>query len=1332
MKLFLNLAATTAIIAGPCISAHAAADSMPRLKGNVLFSAAWTEDNAPQGFYYIPTGAGELFELSTKGSFGTFGNFTQGDYYFTSERISDNQGGFVVSHVAWNPETGDPKGGFTTTDTSQVAIDCATDPVTGTVYGATYDKTGTGFQLSRLNFTTTSADAVKIGSFNCEIAALACDASGQLWAISRDRNISGTVTGSRLLKVNKNDASYTVVGSGTGCLPHYLSSATIDAKSGRMFWVVSPVDDTSSLYEVDLNTGMAKLIYNFPDAEQVVGLVSEGPAAADKAPEMPVNLRTEFEGGSLGGKFICDIPSTTYDGAPASGSLNYTLSIDDATAATGTTTYGAALSIDVRLSAPGEHKFTIQTSSPAGSGPKATLLAYVGYGVPKAPANVTATYSSGKATLTWDAVTGVTDGGYINPAEVTYTVLRDGKTLKSGLTATTFSEDVAETAGPSTLTYAVRAVNGTRASSDAMSNTIACGSVSVPFRTDFTTGASSLDGYTVIDANNDGRTWAWGTLGGRNGVRASYNTDHVTPMDDWLVTPALDLKGGTTYSLRVKMAAMDDYGTVIPEVFEVKYGTGNTAAELKTPLIAKSTVSDTTPTDFSGSFTPEADGTYFIGVHCISPADKYYLFIDELSLTTGQDLPKAPASLTLRENPAKPGEVTVSWPPVTSDLNGNAIPASDLSYNIYTYDAQFYEWSLLRSGVKESSLTFDYLPEGYDRCMASVAVTAVAKAGEGPRARTDIFAVGKPYTEIQESAAGSRLSTLWYFGGDYERNYIFSDSSLRSCSSSDGDDGYFAMRCTLGKTAFLQSAKIDFSKVTNPGVSFYTYAFVSGEDLDTNDVTVEVRRSGEDDFNPVYIAAVNEISDFSTEPGWYRCNVDLKDYAGQTVELRLCGTIKSFSYVMFDNITVGDMPETGMAISDAAAPMYAYCGEDFSIMATVTNKGVETATGWKAVLLDGDKEVSTIDGEELEAGEACDITFVMNMNPANDADRNYTIRLDMPGDNDLSDNVTPVLTVGFVAVSEPAPSALTAETSGTGVALSWKAPELGTDAKTVTEDFENARDFAHIYSDWGFIDLDMVSVGGFKEFTIPGITNSYSLSSFFVFNPSALSLTSPFEPKSGEKYLTSLMRWDDETVDDWAVSPLLSGNAQEISFYARSFSAADPEKVEVLWSDGSLVDTDFKSVMVQENLPAAWTLYKAALPQGARRFAIRSNATAGFMLMVDDVTYQAAPESEKYRIKGYNVYRNGEKITDEPVAATSLLDSKPGSGDNVYVVTAVYNLGESTASNAVTYNASGVEAIDADSEEAVYYNLQGIRVENPTPGIYIRRTAGGSERILVR
>ncbi len=138
--------------------------------------------------------------------------------------------------------------------------------------------------------------------------------------------------------------------------------------------------------------------------------------------------------------------------------------------------------------------------------------------------------------------------------------------------------------------------------------------------------------------------------------------------------------------------------------------------------------------------------------------------------------------------------------------------------------------------------------------------------------------------------------------------------------------------------------------------------------------------------------------------------------------------------------------------------------------------------------------------------------------------------------------------------------------------------------------------------------------------------------------------------------------WDDTQVDDWAISPELSGNAQTVSFYARSFQSIYPENIEVLYSTGSTDPKDFSIAKPNTQVPGEWTLFEASLPEGAKHFAIRSCGSYNFMLMVDDVAYEAKALGEKYTIAGYNVYRNGERINDSLITSTAHLDTNPADG----------------------------------------------------------------------
>ncbi len=56
-----------------------------------------------------------------------------------------------------------------------------------------------------------------------------------------------------------------------------------------------------------------------------------------------------------------------------------------------------------------------------------------------------------------------------------------------------------------------------------------------------------------------------------------------------------------------------------------------------------------------------------------------------------------------------------------------------------------------------------------------------------------------------------------------------------------------------------------------------------------------------------------------------------------------------------------------------------------------------------------------------------------------------------------------------------------------------------------------------------------------------------------------------------------------------------------------------------------------------------------------------------------------------------------------------------------------------TSAASVSSSLTGIENVGVDAEgEAVYYNLQGVRVANPTTGVYIRRTANGASKVLIK
>lgn len=246
---------------------------------------------------------------------------------------------------------------------------------------------------------------------------------------------------------------------------------------------------------------------------------------------------------------------------------------------------------------------------------------------------------------------------------------------------------------------------------------------------------------------------------------------------------------------------------------------------------------------------------------------------------------------------------------------------------------------------------------------------------------------------------------------------------------------------------------------------------------------------------------------------------------------------------------------------------------------------------------------------------------------------------------------------------------------------------------------------------------------------IPGITSFETTGSFWIWDQSQLG-NETFAAHSGSKYLFALFNADGTgnppvQNNDWAISPELTGDAQTISFYARSYDTSGqyPENVAVYYSTGSKEASDFIKIegAGSNAVPSEWTEFTADLPAGAKYFAIVCESNDKFMLMVDDVTYTPAGVTANLEIAGYNIYRDGVKINDAPVADCEYIDSNVEVGTQyTYVVTVVYtDKGESRGSDEVVITredvsvdgiGDGAVSIKAENGKVVVLNAEGLDV----------------------
>ena len=165
---------------------------------------------------------------------------------------------------------------------------------------------------------------------------------------------------------------------------------------------------------------------------------------------------------------------------------------------------GAAFTFSPAALAEGVHNFDIVVSNASGDGPHIAQAKYIGIDAPAAPSDVTLTAADGgKAHIAWTApVTGKNDG-YIDPAQLTYRIVRQpGNTLVAESVSGTSYDDEVKTA-PDNYYYEVTAFCGGRQGHTGTSNKGVFGTgSSLPYQLGFES-KTAFELWTVIDANRD-------------------------------------------------------------------------------------------------------------------------------------------------------------------------------------------------------------------------------------------------------------------------------------------------------------------------------------------------------------------------------------------------------------------------------------------------------------------------------------------------------------------------------------------------------------------------------------------------------------------------------------------------------------------------------------------------------------------------------------------------------------------------------------------------------------------------------------------------------------
>lgn len=1363
---------------------QAAGVTLPPMIGMVISGDDWGSASENIGVYKLPTNSDDNFEYKFHTDCNVAGVLV-GDTYYGC-RYSTFFNVVAGTWYSYNINTGAKLPYFRFKEGQYCSISATYDPTTATVYGLNYNNDVDSYALVTMMFDEGKVTVNQIAEIEGDWCALACDGYGRLYGISFDGHQDDygnfIIDNSTLNRFNKYTGEFTRIGD-TGVKPAYITDASFDTNTNKLYWAIGNETGNGYMAEVNTTTGVATKVLNYPNNEEVTGLVVRS-ATLPGTPKAATNLAAAYPNGALSGTISFTAPTTDTEGNALSGNITYRIIANGQQIFSDACAPGENISQDITMPADAHYRFAVVMANGAKNSDAAVLETYIGYGTPERPV-VTASWAENKMTISWEKPTTTLDGGYMEPdASLTYTVkdVNSGDVIATLTNETSYSFSMSEPPAMSTCQYTVT-VTYRGKSSTGLSNVVAFGAQEPPYFNGFDTD-QSLAGFTIIDANEDGKKFEWNKE--NQAARLLFNSE--VDMDDWLISPGIIMEAGKIYTVSVDARAYSDYWS---EKFSLHAGDANTVEGMTTELVPTTELGGTLTT-YTAYYIPETSGLHYIGVHGESQKNTFYLFIDNLSVSAGMsagapgevtdlkvtpdaggalranlsfktplvnyigeelesmsgvevyvdgliskkieetgmgapmsidvnvpipgnhefvittfngdgkgksvtgkayigyDVPKKPENFIVKET--SPLMVSMNWSPVTTDLNGLTITPAELTYSVYMNEGT--NRSLLASGLTNPGLDFDLSQINHsNQFFAEFVVTACNLEGESAQTSSGMMPVGAASEGFKESFPNGNMTSqlISQTVSGNGKWVMMTDAS--GVAAQDGDNGFTAMKGeTVDESATLTSGKIDLKGISNPALSLYSYTLLNNGVPSTNEIKVEVSEVGSGVYTTLLDTTVGEING---EEGWHRVLLNLSQYSGKTIVFRMYAKTKMFQYTLIDNIRIVPLIDHDLKISKIKVPHEVTAGSEYTVTVEISNEGMNKAEGHTVELyLDG-AMAATTECDALESGQTANASFTVTMHPLAQERVKHSVVLnyskDMISDNNESEEA-------YVTPTEsklPAVTDLKLQSGdGEDAVLVWSEPNLNVQMnETVNDDIESYEAWSKSIEGWTFVDVDNSPVGGFQGITIPGLAIDSDVASFFVFNREEINGNASFAMHSGNQCLASMFRYDDGIVNDWAISPELSGERQTISFWARSYSSQYPEKFEVWYSTGSLNPNDFVKIATRSECPNTWEQYSYELPAGAKHFAIRSCAAGAYMLMIDDITYEGVGDASGISLSGYNVWRNGKAANSEILEETTFTDHQMVEGDNVYVVTAQYEKGHSKPSNSVKVNVSGLNEL---------------------------------------
>lgn len=360
------------------------------------------------------------------------------------------------------------------------------------------------------------------------------------------------------------------------------------------------------------------------------------------------------------------------------------------------------------------------------------------------------------------------------------------------------------------------------------------------------------------------------------------------------------------------------------------------------------------------------------------------------------------------------------------------------------------------------------------------------------------------------------------------------------------------------------------------------------------------------------------------------------------------------------------------------------------------------------------------------------------INVASDIFDEYNVSIELDGDRTLDIALTETITDPYNLLYQVAEG----DGETRDVELWWNQ-NLG-----YREGFEDYEDFTQEIGDWTVFDLDKMptyafSIGG----TIIAYPETRGMVGAMVFNPHATlpimaSEDGLFLAPEGDKY-AFFNSAEAAQSNDWLISPTQKiGKDYVLRFSAKSYSLEYPGFFEFCaLKDKNIGDYD---ILDQFNLHNEWMRYEVSL--GAYEgesieIGFHHTTYDGWISFIDDVYIGPSDESKETDPSTarctYDLYLDGAfsaNVSEPYVKFQGLTVGTHKAG-----IQALYPSGRKSGLVEIefTIDTSGMIEIlpeAAESSDWKYFDLHGIAVdpENLAPGIYIRKAADRTEKVIIK